>query len=157
MRKCVLFAMVMAGAFAAVNGAQSQDPNPAAHGPVFLDNHRPPKKGKAPTTRSVKGKVVDQSGQPLEGALVTLTDTKANEKRTFITKQDGRYNFDDLSFTIDYQLQARYKDANSEPRKLSQYDRTPDIVRILDIIPSSSPSAQTSEAQAKKVETEPKK
>jgi len=86
----------------------------------------------------VTGKVVDGSGQPLEGALVTVTDTKADEKRTFITKKDGRYNFDELSFTVDYQLQARYKDAVSEPRKLSQYDHTVDMVRILDVPTTAS-------------------
>lgn len=152
----LLFMTVTTAVIAASAFAQAQDSNPA-HAPVFLDNHRPPKKGKAPTTRSVKGKVVDASGQPLEGALVTLTDTKTNEKRTFITKQDGRYNFEDLSFTIDYQLQARYKDADSEPRKLSQYDRTADTVRILDIAPTSSSTTQPPAAQAKKEEPEPKR
>jgi hypothetical protein len=100
----------------------------------------------------VKGKVVDGSGQPLRGALVTLTDMKNNEKRTFITKEDGLYNFDDLSFTVDYQLQARSKDRLSEQRKLSQYDRTPNMVRILDI--SSGPSPAT---EAKKDDAEPKR
>jgi hypothetical protein len=114
------------------NGATAdRDPNPN----VFLDNHRPliGKKQKAPTTRSVTGKVVDDTGQPLEGALVTLTDVKTHEKTTVITKKDGRYNFDDLSFTLDYELQARYKDGVSSTRKLSQYDHAATAVRILEI------------------------
>lgn len=153
MSERLLFAIITAAVMTASASAQTTDPNPAHAPSVFLGNHRPPnKKEKKPTSRSVKGKVVDNSGQPLEGALVTVSDTKAEEKRTFITKKDGRYNFDDLSFTVDYQLQARYKDAVSEPRKLSQYDRTVDIVRILDI-----PSGVSPTTEAKKEEAEPKK
>ncbi len=152
MSKHLLLAIFVIAAFGAAAPAQSTDSNPAHAPSVFLGNHRPPnKKNKAPTSRSVKGKVVDASGQPLEGALVTLTDTKANEKVTFITKGDGQYRFDDLSFTIDYQLQARYKDKLSESRKLSQYDHTPEMVRILDIAANPAPATQ-----AKKQEPEPK-
>ena len=70
--------------------------------------------------------MTDDTGQPLEGALVTLTDTKTKEKTTFFTKKDGRYHFEDLSFRIDYSVQARFKDKASEPRKLSQYDHSPE-------------------------------
>jgi Carboxypeptidase regulatory-like domain len=150
MSERLLFAMITIAAIAVTASAQVTDPNPAHAPSVFLGNKRPPnKKDKKPTSRSLTGKVVDGSGQPLEGALVTVTDTKAAEKRTFITKKDGRYNFDNLSFTVDYQLQARYKDAVSEPRKLSQYDRTADMVRILDVA--------TPTTEAKKEEPEPKK
>lgn len=120
---------------AIVATAQTTDPNPGHTPDVFLDNHRPlnAKKGKAPTTRNVSGKVTDENGQPLDGALVTLTDTKTNNKLTFITKKEGRYNFEELSFNIDYVLQARYKDQQGGPRKLSQYDHAPNVVRILQI------------------------
>lgn len=153
MSERLLFALAIIVMIPRTVRAQTTDSNPAHQPSVFLGNHRPPnKKEKAPTSRSVKGKVVDGSGQPLEGALVTLTDTKSNEKRTFITKQGGLYNFDDLSFTIDYRLEGRYKDMVSEPRKLSQYDHTPNMVRILDI---SSPASPTTEA--KKEESAPKR
>jgi len=155
MSKRLIFASFIAAATSLMAAAQAQDTNPA-HAPVFLDNHRPAKKGKAPTTRSVKGKVVDAFGQPLEGALVTLTDSKTNEKRTFITKRDGQYNFDDLSFTLDYQLQARYKDMQSESKKLSQYDHTPELVRILDIGGEAKPPQEPT-AQATKQDSEPKR
>jgi hypothetical protein len=105
------------------------------------------KKDKAPTSRSLKGTVTDDSGKPIEGALVTLTNGSTNEKWTFITKTDGRYNFDDLSFTIDYSVAARHGDFVSDTKKLSQYDRTPNIVRILEIHPpDSSDSKSTTQA-----------
>ena len=73
---------------------------------------------------------------------MTLTDLKSKEKKTFITKNDGRYNFDGLSFTVDYELAAQFKDEHSELRKLSQYDHSANIVRILEVEPASVNEAQ---------------
>ena len=125
---------------------QRQDSSAPKQPEVFLDNHRPliHKKEKAPTSRVVSGQVVDDSGTPLENALVTLTNSKTNETRTFFTKKDGRYNFDDLSFTIDYKLQARWKTLVSDSRNLSQYDPAPKIVRILQVAtPEGKPVPET--------------
>lgn len=146
MSKRLLFSIFLVVMAAAATRAQSggataeHDPNPN----VFLDNHRPliGKKDKAPTTRNLSGKVVDDSGQPLEGALVTLTDGKTHVKTTAITKKDGRYNFDALSFNIDYELQARYKDLLSSPRKLSQYDHNATVVRILEVTSDAAPATE---------------
>lgn len=125
---------------------------------VFLDNHRPlvKKKDRAPTSRNVAGKVVDTSGQPLEGALVTLTNTKTNEKTTFITKTDGRYNFEELSLTNDYQLQARFKAATTETRKISQYDPNVNTVRILEVDTNSKAPAPVEAAKQEKKATPPR-
>ncbi len=135
MSKVPLVTGLLGIAMAATLGAQSGDTNPGHDPNVFLDNHRPliQKKQKAPTSRTLSGKVVDDSGQPLANAVVTLTDGKTGEKRTFFTKKDGRYNFEDLSFSIDYEVRARYKDLQSEPRKLSQYDHMANVVRILQV------------------------
>lgn len=146
MRKRLLFLttvsiVILAAIANAQSGAtDSKDPNSS----VFLDNHRPliQKKEKAPTSRTVTGKVVDDTGQPVEGALVTLTDGKTHMKTTAITKKDGRYTFADLSFTNDYEVQARYKDALSPVRKLSQYDHTANVVRILEIATDSTPTTE---------------
>jgi len=147
-------ALVLAG----LAGAQATNTNPANVPDVLLDNHRPlvKKKDKPPTSRDVSGKVVDVSGQPISGALVTLTNTKTNSKVTFITKADGRYNFSDLSFTIDYELQAKLKDAATETRKISQYDRNPSVVRILELDDSAKPSA-SDEAKRQDTKQETKK
>ena len=110
-------------------------------------NQKAPKKEKAPTTRTVTGQVTDETGQVLDGALVTLTDSKTNERTTFFTKKDGRFKFEDLSFNNDYQVQARYKTWSSESRKLSQYDRTPRPVRILEVN-TEMPVATSSAANA---------
>jgi carboxypeptidase family protein len=148
----LLVAVFIAAAMAVLANAQNAETNPAHAPDVYLDNHRPliQKKGKPPTARTVSGKVVDDTGQPLSGAIVTLTNTKTNDKKQVITKAGGRYNFEDVSFDIDYELRARYKTSLSDVRKLSQYDRMSSVVRILQIDPNS-PGA---EAEAKK-ETPP--
>ncbi|MBV9613085.1 MAG: carboxypeptidase regulatory-like domain-containing protein, partial [Acidobacteriaceae bacterium] len=111
MSKSLLVGLPIALAIAIAANAQAVDANPNANtNDVFLDNHRPllPKKEKPPTARTVTGKVVDDTGQPVDGALVTITNEKTHERRQFITKQDGRYSFGEVSFTIDYELAAQY-------------------------------------------------
>lgn len=129
--------LILAAICVGATALAQQPPDSSSGKPpeVFLDNHRPliQKKGKPATSRTVSGHVVDDSGTPLENALVTLTDSKTSEKRTFFTKKDGRYDFDDLSFTVDYKLQARWKTLVSDSRNLSQYDRAAKIVRILQV------------------------
>jgi hypothetical protein len=148
--KRLLIGTVIAAASLSVTGAQAPTTNPEpVPDAATLDNHRPliPKREKPATTRTVSGQVVDSSGQPLEGALVTLTNTATHEKREFFTKKNGRYSFEELSFTVDYQLQARYKDVNGDLKKLSQFDKAPKMVRILEI--DTAAPAQPA-AQAKK-------
>src|SRR5947209_11413818 len=91
MSKRLLVSIILTAAFPLLTPAQTSDASTPRKPEVFLDNHRPlnPKKQKDPTTRNVSGRVTDSFGQPLEGALVILTDGKTNEKRTFITKKDG--------------------------------------------------------------------
>jgi hypothetical protein len=93
------------------------------------------KKDKKPTSRMLKGTVVDDGGKPLEGALVTLTNVAKGEKVTFVTKQDGRYHFDELPFHTDYEVAAHFGNLRSETKRLSQYDNTPELVRVLEVAP----------------------
>jgi hypothetical protein len=119
---------------------------------VFLDNHRPliQKKDKAPTARTVSGIVTDDTGRPLEGALVSVREVKTSETRKFFTKKDGRYSFDDLAFTEDYEVQAKWKKLISEPRKISQYDHTAKVVRLLQVTTPEGYTAPTAAAEVKK-------
>ena len=149
-----LAAFLIAGVSAACAQAPTPAPQQDTKQPdVFLDNHRPliGKKEKAPTARALSGIVTDDTGRPLQGALVTITALKNNEKRDFFTKKDGRYSFDDLSFTEDYQVQAKWKKLASEPRKISQYDHSAKVVRLLQVQTPEGYSAQsTSTADVKK-------
>jgi hypothetical protein len=113
--------------------AAHQVPDNNAHGDATFGNYKAPKKEKAPTSRTLHGTVTDETGQPMAGALVTLTDDSTKDKLTFITKKDGKYNFADLSFNKDYEVIARLQSQVSTPRKLSQYDHTADMVRVLEL------------------------
>lgn len=146
-----LFAAFATMLVSGVAPGQIADPNPAQKPSVFLGGPKD-KKEKNPTSKSLRGTVTDETGKPLGGALVTLVDTKTKEKRTFITKNDGHYNFDGLSFTIDYEVAAQFKDEHSDLRKLSQYDHTPSIVRILEVEPISAndPPKEKATAEAPK-------
>jgi Carboxypeptidase regulatory-like domain len=124
MRKCLLATAALIAVALPCMHAQSRDPN----GNVFLGGPKY-KKDKKPTSRLLKGTVTDEDGKPLKGALVTLTNVAKGEKLTFITKEDGRYHFDDLAFNVDYEVAARFGDRRSAARKVSQYDNKPEAVR----------------------------
>jgi hypothetical protein len=132
-RRILLF---LAAATLALPLAQAQK----AHDPgsdVFLGGPKY-KKEKKPTSRTLRGTVTDDSGKPLAGALVTLTNVAKGEKLTFITKADGRYHFDELPFRVDYEVSAQYEKMRSPVKKLSQYDDATPAVRILEVEPEKT-------------------
>lgn len=130
--------------------AQTSDPGSG----VFLGGPKE-KKEKVPTSRTLKGTVTDTSGKPLEGALVTLTNDTTKERHSFFTKKDGRYLFAELSFTQDYEVVARYKDELSTVRRMSQYDRRPNVVHILSVNPQTPDKKAEERAASPKTDTAP--
>ena len=105
------------------------------------------RKDKPTTVRHVKGVVLDETGKPVDRALVYLTDLSSKEKWTFVTKPDGKYNFDSLSLTVDYDLSAKKGAIASPVKHLSQYDRTTPMVRNLELALSGPPVAAASTGQ----------
>jgi len=144
--------------FGMLSAASAQVPTDPKPPDVFLDNNRPliEKKGKPATSRTVTGTVTDDTGRPLEGALVTLTEVKTNEKKTFFTKKDGKYLFADLAFTEDFTVQAKWKAMISEPRKLSQYDHTARVVRLLQVQTPEGYTGTPAAVKAESAKTAPK-
>lgn len=131
---------LLAVALATSGLAQTTDPGSG----TFIGGTKE-KKEKVPTSRTLKGTVTDNTGKPLEGALVILTNDSTKEKLNFFTKKDGRFTFADLSFTQDYEVVAQFKDELSPIRKMSQYDRRPNVVHIL-AIDSSAPSEKSGDS-----------
>ncbi len=80
------------------------------------------KKGEDPNVRSVQGVVEDQSGKPVEGAVVQLKNGRTLQVRSFITQRDGAYYFYGLSTDADYELKAEYRGSASQSKTLSVYD-----------------------------------
>jgi hypothetical protein len=73
-------------------------------------------------SRELNGIVRDAYDNPVKGAIVTLTNLKTKAARSFITKEDGRYNFDRVVKADDYEVRARFRGRDSETKKLSTYD-----------------------------------
>jgi len=80
---------------------------------------------KAPTTRSLSGKVMDSSNTPLAHAVVYLKDSKTLNVKTYIANNDGTFLFNGLAFNQDYELHAEYEGNKSGTRTLSSFDNRP--------------------------------
>jgi hypothetical protein len=123
-----LFGLASATAFAQGSAADNNSPS------VVVGPGTPKeKKNKPITSRDVKGIVEDEAGTPIDGALVSLTDLKTKQTLTFVTKRDGRYKFDSLSLTEDYDVSAKKGAVVSVVKHLSQYDHSTPLIRNLEI------------------------
>jgi hypothetical protein len=76
----------------------------------------------APTTRSVEGRVLTESGAPVPAARVLLKNGKSLQIRSFIALQDGRYHFYGLSSDVDYELRAQSNGMTSKTKNISVFD-----------------------------------
>ena len=74
------------------------------------------------STRSVEGVVSAADDAPAVGAVVQLENTKTQQIRSFITKEDGKYRFYDLSTEVDYRLKADHNGASTGYKTLSSFD-----------------------------------
>lgn len=97
-------------------------------------------KQRDPTIRNVKGIVELPDDSPAQGAVVKIKNLKNLEVRSYITQTDGRYHFQNLSTSVDYELQAEYKDLSSSKRTLSIYDSRLDMIINLKLEPRKKES-----------------
>ncbi len=74
------------------------------------------------TVRSVQGTVTGPDGNPVEGAVVHLKNTRTLQIRSYITKKEGAYSFHGLSTNVDYELRAEHQGASSDVKTLSVFD-----------------------------------
>ncbi len=72
--------------------------------------------------RMVQGSVTDAQENPIVGAVVQLKNTKTLQVRSFITLENGAYQFHGLDPNVDYTLKADYQGASSAVRTLSAFD-----------------------------------
>ena len=73
-------------------------------------------------TRSVEGVVTNADDSPASGVVVQLENTKTQQIRSYITKEDGKYRFYELSTEVDYKLKADHNGATSGAKTLSSFD-----------------------------------
>jgi hypothetical protein len=97
-----------------------QLPAPQTPNPPLFKGEKPKKED---NTRSVSGVVRDADDNLTNGAIVKIKDTKSLAIRSFITKEDGAYNFQGLSNSVDYELHAETRDGDTSATKtLTVYD-----------------------------------
>ncbi len=79
----------------------------------------------AQTARSVRGIVYDQDGTPLKGAVVQIENTRTLVIRSYISQDDGAYQFHGLDPNVDYKLRATYHRVSSSVKTLSMFNERP--------------------------------
>jgi hypothetical protein len=80
------------------------------------------KKGADAKERTVQGVVQSADGQAVAGAIVQLKNTRTQQIRSFIAKDNGEYFFNGLSSDIDYELRADANNTSSPTKTLSSFD-----------------------------------
>lgn len=77
--------------------------------------------------RLLFGKVLDPQDNPLQDAVVYVTNTRTRAVKTYIVGADGSYRFPALSNAVDYEVYAQYKGHKSDTKSLSQFDERPQV------------------------------
>lgn len=91
------------------------------------------KRRKPPTSKTVVGQVLDSSGNGIVGAAVEMKNLTTGTTLAIYTGPQGRYQFNDLKLTQDYQFRAHYKGQSSQVRKVSSWDTRTSLVLNLQI------------------------
>lgn len=81
--------------------------------------------GIAQATRTLQGQVMQDSDQPLPGAIVYLKNTKTLAVRSFTSDEKGNYRFPSLSPNVDYEVYAAHGGNKSDTKTLSAFDSRP--------------------------------
>lgn len=99
------------------------------------------------SVRNVEGVVRQPDGKPAPQAVVQLKNMKNLQIRSYITNDEGKYQFQSLSTSIDYELTATYHDMAAPKRQLSVFDTRLDAIVNLQLEPKkdSKTSAKTEE------------
>lgn len=119
MKHQMLYPILLAIAVSGVAAAQSSD---MSNKPSVVVGTDLPRSSKPGTTRIIQGMVKDTSDNPVGGAIVQLKNTRTSKVVDFITKEDGKYAFRDLSLDIEYELLAKRADLVTPVKKASPYD-----------------------------------
>jgi len=102
-----------------------------------------------PKPKIFRGVVEDSSGHPIDGAHVSVRDTKSGVVRTLTTNAEGLYSGTAFPSKADYEISAEYRGQISEKKSISSYlDREDNILnfRIKVTSASSGTSARNTTA-----------
>jgi len=72
--------------------------------------------------RALSGLVTDIRGNPLSRVAVELENTRSQSVRSYITGNDGKYYFGNLSDDVDFTVKAKYRSFWSRRKNLSKFN-----------------------------------
>ena len=72
-------------------------------------------------TRTLRGRVTDERGHALVGAIVQVRSNSTFWVRSYITESDGLYHFAGLFTDDSYRVQAKYNGISGQSRALSKF------------------------------------
>ena len=87
----------------------------------------PPEKQKGPQLRSVNGRVTAGEDSPLKDAIVYIKNTRTLAVKTYIADDAGKYQFNALLPSVDYEIFAESKGKKSDTRTLSSFDSRKEV------------------------------
>ena len=87
----------------------------------------PPERQKGPQLRSVNGRVTSGEDAPLKDAIVYIKNTRTLAVKTYIADDAGKYQFNALLPSVDYEIFAESKGKKSDTRTLSSFDSRKDV------------------------------
>src|SRR3954451_1232047 len=93
----------------------------------------PPEKQKGPVFRTVSGRVTGDGDAPAKDAIVYIKNTRSNALKTYIADDAGKYQFNALLPSVDYEIFAEAKGARSDTKRLSSFDARKDVTINLHI------------------------
>lgn len=77
--------------------------------------------------RTVHGRVIDRSNNPVPSAVVYLVNLTTQAVKTYIADESGNYRFSGLDPNADYELHAEHNDSISSTRTASTFNSSHDV------------------------------
>lgn len=93
----------------------------------------PREKDKAGAGRMLTGRVLDKRDNPVENAVVYLSNTRTRAMKSYIVGPDGNYRFPELAPNVDYEVYAQFKGQKSDTKTVSQFDDRKQVNIVLRI------------------------
>ena len=72
--------------------------------------------------RTIQGKVVDDTGTPVQGATVFLKNDKTRNVKSFTSASDGGFRFAQVGMVDDYDVWAEHDSHKSPVKTISSFD-----------------------------------
>ena len=88
----------------------------------FLRWIAPAVEAKSFSQRTIQGKVVDDTGTPVQGATVFLKNDKTRDVKSFTSTSDGSFRFAQVGMVDDFDVWAEHANHKSAVKTISSFD-----------------------------------